>query len=38
MYARGVIKKHGVFIGFFKAVWRILRCNPWSEGGNDPVK
>ena len=29
------IKKHGVIIGFIKAGWRILRCNPWSEGGVD---
>ena len=26
-----------VIIGFFLTCWRILRCNPWSKGGLDPV-
>jgi hypothetical protein len=32
------LKKHGVAIGLLKGVWRILRCNPFSEGGYDPVE
>ena len=36
-YAIGAILKFGVFRGGFKAVWRVLRCNPWSKGGWDPV-
>lgn len=34
-YGKQSIKKHGVFIGVFKSVWRILRCNPWNGGGVD---
>ena len=29
--------KHGVIKGFVLTTWRILRCNPWSKGGMDPV-
>ncbi len=29
------IKKRGLIVGLLKAVWRILRCNPWSKGGVD---
>ena len=31
------IEKHGVIKGGLLAVWRILRCNPFSKGGYDPV-
>jgi len=37
-YAIDAIAKYGAFKGFFMAVWRILRCNPFSKGGYDPVK
>jgi len=37
-YGKGVILKYGVVVGGFKAVWRIMRCNPWNKGGYDPVK
>lgn len=36
-YAVGAIKKHGPFRGACMAVKRILRCNPFCEGGYDPV-
>lgn len=36
-YAIEAIEIHGAFKGFFIAVWRILRCNPFSKGGYDPV-
>lgn len=36
-YAVEAIKTHGAFKGFFLSVWRILRCNPFSKGGYDPV-
>ena len=36
-YALQAFKKHGVFKGFILAGWRLLRCNPWSDGGIDPV-
>ena len=36
-YAILAIKKYGPFRGSLKAIWRILRCNPFSKGGYDPV-
>lgn len=36
-YAIDALKIHGFFKGFILATWRILRCNPWSDGGEDPV-
>ncbi|MBU4314186.1 MAG: membrane protein insertion efficiency factor YidD [Actinobacteria bacterium] len=37
-YAIGAIFKHGVLKGSIKSMYRILRCNPLSKGGHDPVK
>jgi len=37
-YGYQVIKKRGIFIGIPKALWRIMRCNPWSKGGVDMPK
>jgi len=34
-YTKQSIKKHGLVIGVFKGGYRILRCNPWNEGGVD---
>ncbi len=34
-YGKQSIKKHGLIVGGSKAVWRVLRCNPWNEGGVD---
>ncbi|MBQ3201579.1 MAG: membrane protein insertion efficiency factor YidD [Clostridia bacterium] len=36
-YALEAIEKHGVWKGGLLAFWRILRCNPFSKGGYDPV-
>ena len=36
-YAIQAIEKYGAFKGGFLALWRILRCNPFSKGGYDPV-
>jgi putative membrane protein insertion efficiency factor len=36
-YATAAIEKYGLFSGGLKACWRVLRCNPWSKGGWDPV-
>ena len=36
-YAIEAIEKHGALKGGLLAVWRILRCNPFSKGGYDPV-
>jgi putative membrane protein insertion efficiency factor len=37
-YAKQAIMKRGAVVGSFLAIWRILRCNPWSKGGYDPVE
>ena len=37
-YGYQSIEKFGLVKGGVKTVWRILRCNPFSKGGNDPVK
>lgn len=34
-YAIMAVEKYGVVKGSLKALWRILRCNPWSKGGID---
>ena len=34
-YASDALRKHGPIKGSLKAVWRLLRCNPWSRGGVD---
>lgn len=37
-YAVQAFQKYGAFKGFYKSVWRILRCNPFGKGGYDPVE
>ncbi len=37
-YAIDAIRRFGVFRGSVLAVWRLLRCNPMSYGGYDPVE
>jgi uncharacterized protein len=37
-YAVEAIRTYGVFRGLVLAAWRVLRCNPWSHGGVDPVE
>lgn len=37
-YAYRAVEKYGILAGGLKAVWRIMRCNPFSKGGNDPLK
>jgi putative membrane protein insertion efficiency factor len=36
-YAEQAVRRHGVVCGLGLAAWRLLRCNPWSKGGYDPV-
>lgn len=36
-YAVQAVRTHGVMRGVVLAAWRLLRCNPWSHGGFDPV-
>lgn len=37
-YAIGAIEKYGALKGSRLALGRLLRCNPFSDGGYDPVK
>jgi conserved hypothetical protein YidD len=36
-YAMEAIEVHGALKGSLLAAWRLLRCNPFSRGGYDPV-
>lgn len=36
-YGLRALQVHGVFKATPLIVWRLLRCNPWSNGGYDPV-
>ena len=36
-YGLEAVEKHGAIVGSVLAAWRILRCNPFSKGGYDPV-
>lgn len=36
-YGLEAIERFGAFKGGFMTLWRILRCNPFSKGGYDPV-
>ena len=37
-YAKESIETHGVIVGSFYSLIRILKCGPWSAGGIDEVK
>lgn len=37
-YAVRAVEEYGILRGLVLATWRLLRCNPWSDGGYDPVK
>ena len=36
-YAITAIERYGAWKGGLMALWRVLRCNPFSKGGYDPV-
>ena len=36
-YFLDAVGEWGIVAGTFMGVWRVLRCNPFSEGGYDPV-
>jgi putative membrane protein insertion efficiency factor len=37
-YTVEAIREYGILRGLVIAGWRLLRCNPWSLGGYDPVE
>jgi len=37
-YAIEALRSFGILRGLVLAGWRLLRCNPWSAGGLDPVE
>jgi putative membrane protein insertion efficiency factor len=37
-YALDALRRYGLIRGTVLAGWRILRCNPWSDGGVDRVE
>jgi hypothetical protein len=37
-YAVQAVQRFGMLRGLVLAAWRLLRCNPWSHGGFDPVE
>lgn len=37
-YTKQAIEKYGIAKGIMLGAWRILRCNPFSKGGYDPLK
>ncbi len=36
-YAVQAVESYGILRGAALAAWRVLRCNPFSRGGYDPV-
>jgi hypothetical protein len=36
-YAAQAVREYGIIRGVILACWRLLRCNPFSPGGFDPV-
>lgn len=36
-YAAQAVQEYGILRGLILAGWRLLRCNPFSHGGYDPV-
>jgi putative membrane protein insertion efficiency factor len=37
-YAAQAVDGFGILRGLVLAGWRLLRCNPWSHGGFDPIE
>ena len=36
-YGLAAMHTHGAVKGTLLTGWRLMRCNPWSQGGVDPV-
>ncbi|MCK4798997.1 MAG: membrane protein insertion efficiency factor YidD [Spirochaetes bacterium] len=37
-YSKQAFIKYNFLKAFFLSIYRILRCNPWNKGGDDPLK
>lgn len=37
-YTRQAVEKYGTIKGIYLGIKRILKCNPFSKGGYDPLK
>ena len=37
-YAVDALRSFGIWRGSVLSLWRIVRCNPFSDGGYDPVE
>ncbi len=37
-YAVRALRQFGILRGLVLAIWRVVRCNPFSHGGYDPVE
>lgn len=37
-YTKQAIEKYGALKGVILGIYRIIRCNPFSKGGYDPLK
>lgn len=37
-YTYQAVEKYGIMKGGVMGLWRVMRCNPFSKGGDDPVK
>lgn len=38
VYCYQAIDRYGIIVGSWKCLKRVVRCHPWSRGGNDPLK
>ena len=38
LYAAQALREFGILRGLVLATWRVLRCNPFSHGGYDPLR
>ena len=36
-YGYSAIEKYGLVLGMPRLIWRVMRCNPFSKGGEDPL-